>query len=304
MVAELEWRASSHVLAGTRADFEVHLYRDGTLTSPGNPTSVTVAIVDDDGVAIASGTATSGGTGILQFTATAAALANAGRVTVTWGNIDFGAEPVVSVVTEHEVVGDHLFTEYDARNVPGPSSSSGKPLSNATTYPDLDIRRARDRIHDEFEGLLNYPLGRRYRQFEFIGDGRSRALCPVGYLRSVRAVSYRSAGAWVAFTAAERADVYGDGRFLEREQLGVWGAKTRYRVSVEAGRDIPESLRRAGLLLILDQLPGRSTDQRTLSYTTQTGQTFRMAAAGERGRHYGLPEVDELIERERHVVVA
>lgn len=298
VAAELETGTSARFLAGTVGDLEVTCYRDGTVTDPGSAGTVTVT--DELGTVLSSGAATvvGGSTGKLRYTPTAAAMALVNRLTVTWAGVVLGADPAITLTTQCELVGQFLFSEAEARGF------GDGAMADATVYPDDVIREARDRIHDDFESIVGYPLGRRCRLEEFVGEGSARARLTTGQLRGIRAVSWRDAGSssWTAFTAGELADtgiVHAWG-MIERESLGAFARGRRYRVSVEAGRDIPGALRRAGLIVLRNTLVASNISARALFENNQAGQ-FRLAVADATvpGRWYGLPEADAALGRHR-----
>lgn len=292
MAAELEVQSSARYLAGTLGDIEITLYRDGTATSP--DTLGTVTVTDQDGNELATGSASSGGTGILRLTPSAAALAEVNLLTVEWAGIVFGAEPAITLTTTHEVIGAALFTEAQAR------AFDDGALAGAA-YSDAMIRDAHDRILDGFEDALGYPLGRRYRQITEDGTGRERMRIPLLYVSAVRAISTRAAGAkvWAAMTADDLADVVIDRNgYAIRELRGVWPEGVQnVRFSLEAGATIPAEIRRAALMVARYGLVPSDVDDRALFLTNQLGQ-FRISTPGT-GHPYGIPEVDQTLEKYR-----
>lgn len=298
MAAELEIGESPRFLAGSVGDLEVTCYRDGTVTDPASAGTVTVT--DGDGTVLSSGAATivGGSTGRLRYTPTAAAMASVNRLTVTWASVVLGTDPAITLTTHAELVGQLLFTEAEARTF------GDGTLANTTTYPDEAIRQAHDRLLDDFETIVGYPLGRRWRQEEFTGDGYSRFRLTIPELRSVRAAIWRDPGSstWTSFTPAELADIAIVRRWgvIERESLGVFTDGRRFRVSVEAGRDIPGPLRRAALIVLRNTLVPSNISARALFENNAAGQ-FRLAVADANvsGRWYGLPEADAALARYR-----
>jgi hypothetical protein len=300
MTAELEIRDSPRYLAGSLGDLEVTITRDGSLVDPTSAGSVTVT--DEDGNVLSSGAATlvGGSTGQLRYTPTAAVMADVNRLTVTWASVVLGADTAITITTTAEVVGDMLFTEREAR------AFDDGAMAVTATYTDDDIRRGHDAVMDEFERILRYPLGRRYYRDVVSGNGRDKLRLNRSGVQAIRAVSKRAAGSqtWTAFTQAQLDDLaVTDWGLVERETLGEWEQGTRnYRISYEAGREIPGALRLAGMRVLRHLLVPSSLPDRALYQTNELGQ-FRLAVAGDDGRWFGIPDVDALLlrMRERHI---
>lgn len=301
MVAELELLDSPRILAGTRADIEVTVYRDGTPTAPTGTGSITVN--DALGIEVASGTWENTGGGLLRFTLTAVQTASVNRLTATWSGIVFDGEPAISVTTRHEVVGDQLFSETEAR------AYDGGKLADSTTYPDLTIQRARDRIADAFAHVLGFNVGRRFGLEVVDGAGGSELWLSEAYhLQTLRSVATRAAGSatWTPFTAGELADVlaYPHG-LLVRETMGGWPAGRRnIRVAYEAGKGVPLELRQAGLRVLRDQLVGSNIPDRALRQNDELGSFDLVIAGGSFGKWFGIPPVDAVLQRYRERVPA
>lgn len=300
MVAELEIRESPRYLAGSLGDLEVTVYRDGTLVDPASAGTVTVA--DEDGNVLSSGAATvvGGGTGLLRYTPTAAAMANVNRLTVSWATVVLGADPAITLTTYAEVVGDMLFTEAEAR------AFDGGAMGVSNGYTDDDIRRGHDAVMDEFERILKFPLGRRYYRDVVDGTGRSRMRMPRNEVQTIRQVQKRTSGSqtWTSFTSDELADVVATSwGLLEREGGAEWEKGTRnYRVSYEAGRPIEGAARMHALRVLRHQLVPSALPDRALFQTNELGQ-FRLAVAGDSGHWFGIPDVDAWLLRNRLQVI-
>lgn len=300
MTAELEIRNSPRYLAGSLGDLEVKVYRDGSLVDPASAGTVTVT--DEDGNTLSSGAATvvGGGTGLLRYTPTAAAMANVNRLTVSWASVVLGADTAITLTSYAEVVGDMLFTEAEARQFDGGS------MSEANGYTDEEIRRGHDAVMDEFERILRFPLGRRYYRDVVDGTGRSKLRLPRNEVRTIRQVQKRTAGTqtWTSFTAAELLEVVSTSwGLLEREGGGEWESGTRnYRVSYEAGRPIEGAARLHALRVLRHQLVPSALPDRALFQTNELGQ-FRLAVAGDSGHWFGIPDVDAWLLRNRLQVI-
>lgn len=301
VAAELEILESPRYRAGTLGDLEITVYRDGTLNDPASAGTVTVA--DEDGNTLSSGAATvvGGSSGKLRYTPTAAAMSNVNRLTITWANVVLGTDPAITLTSYAEVVGDMLFTEAEAR------AYDGAAMANSSTYTDDDIRRAHDRIMDAFEDILGYPLGRRYFRETLDGTDEAELRLAHPYVRSIRQVQTRTAGTttWTTWTQTQIDDIaFKRWGLLRRETLGDWpNGIQNVRVSYEAGKAIPPEIRRAGLIVLRNTLVASNIPDRALFETNSFGQ-FRLATANpERGWHFGLPEADAILNRQREMQV-
>jgi len=295
--------SSPRILAGTKADIWVELAIDGGLTRDA-AAGVTVGVVDADGnVVIAAGTAVDEvtGTGLLRLTMTPAQTATVNRLVATWSNIDLLGDSLPFAVTSyHEIVGDQLFTLSQAR------AWANEALKSEVKYPNRLILEVRDQVAEAFEQVLGFPLGLRAFRDELDGDSGSVISLSQGRVNRIRAASTRSSTTWTAFTASELANLYVApfGRVV-REAYGSWGAGYQnYRVAYEAGmQPIAQELRRAGLILLQHWLISSDLGDRTLSHTDQTGN-YTVATPGLRGAYFGLPVVDEALNRYRSHVPA
>ena len=196
----IERYSVADILKGTGQTISVQWYSDDGVADPG---TVTVTITNSDGTAVATDAATNGsGTNPRTYTITPAQAANLTTFTMVWtsaGDGDVAAD--TTVTTYAEVVGDLLFTLYEARQF------DGGAVGNTTTYPDADLVRYRSMIADAFDQRLGYPLGRRYRRVVLDGSGTNELLvCDEDgrsaiYLASIRSIEYRDSGGttwWIA----------------------------------------------------------------------------------------------------------
>lgn len=300
MVAELEIRDSPKFLAGTLADLEVTVYRDGNLVDPASAGTVTVT--DADGNVLSTGAASIVGSssGLLRYTPTAAAMANVNQLTITWAGVVLGSDPAITLTTYGEVVGDMLFTEAQAR------AFGDQTLANTTKFSDGDIRRGHDLILDAFETILGYPLGRRYYRDVLSGDGSAVLMVPRSYPTTVRAISTRGYGGttWTAFTESELAAVFAQPWGALSWESGYFPSGTQnLRVSYEAGNPIHPEIRRAALRLLRYQLVPTDLPDRALFMNNELGQ-IRLAVADDKNHWFGLPDVDSVLNRHRLVGIA
>ena len=294
MTAELEpLRLSPHILAGTRADLQVACYRDGQLKNPTG--SLTCSVVDADGNSIAT-PSVSATDGVLTATLTAAQTAQVNQLTVTWAGLVFDAEPAVSLVEKYEVRSSLLFTLAEARQ------AENRALMSEANYPNDAMLRARDVIVEDFEDILGFDLGTRYQREVLDGSGRARLFLEHREPSALRAVSIRSGTTWSSLSAGELAAIQLSGSAIVNEwrawPLGV----ANIRVSYEAGRSpLPRSLTRAALILLKDRMLPSNLSRKAVQQVDELG-TFKLATPGERGSHFGIPEVDDLLNRLRMTI--
>jgi hypothetical protein len=193
------------------------------------------------------------------------------------------------------VVGDVLFTLAEAR------AYDGGALANSATYPDADILAARDRIADAFAEICGVTFGARYAREVLDGDGSESVRVSSHRALAVRSIRIRSGATWTAFSTEELADVivYPRG-LLYRETLGTFPAGRRnVEVEYEHGvQPVPAEVRLAALRLLRDQLVKSPLDDRATSQAGEFG-TFALATAGRNGSYFGLPLVDEVLNRYR-----
>lgn len=291
--------SSPRLLAGTAATLETTVYVDGTATDPtGSPTCT---VVDGLGAAVQAGAATiaGSGSGKLRFALEAADVATPRRLVATWAGVVAGGN-TITLTTEHEIVSEFLFTEAEAR------AFDDGALESADTYSDTSILEARDLIHDAFEQILGYGLGKRWAYETLDGLGRPEVWLEAQEIRELVAVATRESGSqtWTDYSAEALADilVYPNGR-LYRESLGSFPYGMRnVRVAFLRGTSpIPLELRRAGLILLRDHLVKSNIPARATSQTDGLG-TFTLSVAGRPGQWFGIPEVDSRLSRlRRHI---
>lgn len=303
MTAELEAVGSPRILAGTRADVTVTVTRDGKRTTPTG--TLTFAVVDADGTAIASGTPTTSATapGVLTATLTAAQLASVNDLTITWGGIVFDSEPAVSLTSTVEVVSAFLFTLEEMRKF------ENAQLSDQSKFPDAMLLEARDTITAAFEEILGYRLGLQYHRDVLNGDGTDTIhVKETRNVWTLRAAATRTAGAstWTALTAGQLALCFVSGNgIITREDGNTWPlGSANVRLSYEAGATpIPGELKRAGLLVVSQQVQPWNASRRAISVSNPDGTTV-FATPGIRGSYFGIPEADEVLHRLRRKVPA
>lgn len=290
---------SADILRGTAGVVEVVLLVDGVPIDPDPSPAPTVTVVDGDGATLveaAPATVIGGGSGRLQVVLTPAQTAKVADLTATWSFSAAGINQ--SVTTSHRVVGDVLFTLGEAR------AYDGGALANSATYSDAAILAARDRIADAFAQICGVAFGARYAREIVDGDGSESVRVGSHRVLAVRSIRIRSGATWTALTAEEIDDVivYPRG-LLYRETLGTFPAGRRIvEVSYEHGiQPVPAEIRLAALRLLRDQLVKSPLDDRATSQAGEFG-TFALATAGRNGSYFGLPLVDEVLNRYRERV--
>lgn len=284
MTAALEYIGQRRILAGSRADLVVELYRDGLAATPTG--SLTFSAADALGTVVASGVATAAA-GKLTATLTAAQSALPNQLTVTWAGLVFDAEPAVELETTHEIVGAWLFGLAEARRYEG-----GK-LTSETTYPASAILEARDRITDQFEDILGYAMGRRYALEQVDGNGSDSVWLNEPYVSSIRAAhTLQSDGTWLEVTGEMIVTNAGRAELL----ASTWPRGTaNVRIAYEAGiQPVPLDLKEAALELLVYQMVSSDVSKRATQQTNEHGQ-FTLGA----GEWFGLVDVDKVLTRRR-----
>lgn len=290
--------SSPRILAGMPADIEL-VFGSNSEDLPDPTAAGTVVITDEDGNTVVASSAPDivAGRARLRKTLTGAQLANVNLLTATWAGITWQGEAGLSFETNHEVVRSFLFTIDEARRW------DNGALKDEEEYPFEELRWARDRITDAFCDILKFELGRRARRDIVDGPGESTLWLNRTRVHSLRSTAIRASGStsWTALTSGELADVQVSphGR-LVRESLGSWTAGYRnVKTVVEVGADpIPLELKRAGLMVLREAIVNSDLPMRATSQSSEIG-SFSLATAGLRGSFFGIPLVDEVLERLR-----
>ena len=283
-------RTGTRVLRDTSANVELVVYVGGVATAPDSAPAVTVT--QPDGTVLTSG-AGSVATPCV-FTLSPTYTADVQSLKVTWVG-SWGGVAGQTFETFVQVVGGLLFNLAEAR------AFDNAALTSATDYPTATILAARDRISESFEQVCAVPFGLAYGREVLDGSGDDELWLSAGRVESVRSIKVRTAGTttWTAYTAGELADVLVErnGR-LTRETLGafLWGRRN-IAVEYEYGyQPVPEEIKRASLWLLRDQLAGTDLPRNAISQSSELG-TFSLSVPGLRGSYYGLPQVDEVVNR-------
>lgn len=153
-----------HILRSTPATIEARLYVSATLTD--FDATPTVAVTDGNGDAVSGVSAVSNpDTGV--YRATIPGQADLTTLKAVWsGDVSGDA---TSIITRHEVVGNLLFTEAEARAMT--VSGYQTPLADENIYSDSDIAAWRSLITDMLEERTDRPWTRRYCRVALAGNG-------------------------------------------------------------------------------------------------------------------------------------
>lgn len=287
--------ADQRILQNTSVTLRRTFYVDGTATDADG--TVNIVITDETGdTVVASTAATSEGSGVYSYLLTPQTQLN--RLTVTWSG-DWSS--VAQTFTDYvEVIGGHLFTEAEARNV------YDGAFSSATVYTDAAIAEARDRITDEFEQICGVSFVPRYERETLMHNGGARI-----QTRRPRVLSIISATD--NGTTVSTANLTNDQLlpYIYRTS-GAWFTSTTtvpYPIVVEythGYQSVPGDVKRAALKLLRHQLlpdeAGGSIPDRMLSMTNEFGN-MRISQPGiGRFNWYGIPTVDATLARYMHIL--
>lgn len=267
-----------------------------------NPTdatgTVTVAITDATGAAVASGNATHGTTGV--YTYALSGQAQMSLLTVAWTGVFSGS--TVTETDQAEVCGGFFFNLADAR-------TSDATLADTTLYPAADLLVARQEVEDECERICDRAFVPRYRRAVLDGSGTPDVMLTdwewaqmgrsAGDVRTIRSASVapQVGQAFVALTAGQLAAlvVTADG-MLRRVDGTIWTEGVQnLTVEYEYGWDAaPSDLVRAAKTRLRDRLNINKSGipDRASSFTTVDGGTYRLDLPG--AWKTGIPAVDAI----------
>lgn len=290
--------ALTRVPRNAASTVEHTFYLDETATDSG--TTVTYAVVDANGDAVASGNASSAGVGTGRYTFTLPAQSALMRGTVTWAGTIGGA--ATAEVDQFEVVGGFFFGLKEARD-------SDASLSSTATYPTSAIRARRVEVETECEDICDRAFAPRYDRVVLDGSGTgelvlrhsdpNRSIADVRRIRSVT-VAPRLDEEFVALTEGQLAALSwsADG-VLTRTDGDVWTYGGRnVVVEYEYGLDAPPAgLVTAALTRLRTRLNvnRNGIPDRASSFTVTEGGTFRLDMPG--AWKTGIPEVDAVYAR-------
>lgn len=242
---------------------------------PADPGTVTVGVVRADGTTLlAPLTATTGsGTAPRSVAVTASQTSTLDWLTATWTS----AGTVVGI-TVHEVVGRVYMTSAAIREAE-PS------LSDPQRYPLATVLAARDRTERAFEKECRRAFVPRFA----VATVDERGILPAADIRSVR---------WAKNTSSTALTVTHNtgSRFIDiGGQAGT--------VGFEHGMDAPPSdLLEKFARAVRHSLTSSAVDVRAMSYTTPTGEVQRFPTPGLGPWIYGVPDIDQIIQRYRWTI--
>jgi hypothetical protein len=266
-------------------------------TPTNSSTAVTYTVVDANGTAVTSGTASTGGTGRYTFTLPAQSLL--AHLTVTWSATIAGQPVVESDLVE--VVGGFYFTLVEAR-------ASEPTFVDTAKYPSADLEVSRLEVEVECERICQRAFVPRYRRVVLDGTGTPDLVLPDGgdelvagiVLRGVRTVrsakvAPRAGQPYVALTAGQLAAlaITADGT-LTRTDGGVWTeGRSNVVLEYEFGSDAPPAdLKRMSLVRLRSRanIHRSGVPDRAISFTVAEGGTYRLSTPS--AERTGIPEVD------------
>ena len=198
---------------------------------------------------------------------------------VRWTYADDGQTYTYDQV--YRVVSDVLFTVLEAR-----AFGDGE-LADEEAYLTAAIEFARERITEEFTGIIGYELGKRRKSHEFYASRVPWVFLPDTYVTSIVAASDPDGSALDVSTLSVEPTGFVQG-------ISSWYGK--HKIEYVCGADIPLALKRAALTLLRSQAVPTDVDNRALTFTDQLG-TYRLSAAGRAGAWFGIPDVDSVLDR-------
>lgn len=193
-----------------------------------------------------------------------------------------------------------IFTVADARAF---RYQGQTPLAVEDDYPDELIEATAARISADFEriaGVAFVPTTVTDEVFDGPGDGS--LLLPRPRVTAVTAAGYRGYGAadWTAYTVEELAGIELDSAAGIAYRVGAcWprGSRAVKLTYTHGYATPPEAIKRAALILAVEQLAGSNVSARATQATNEFG-TYNLSVAGWREQsYYGLPEVDSVLAR-------
>lgn len=251
----------------------------------GDPVSadgdVSVVLLNPDGTAFDTETAVNPATG--TYTYALAGQTSLTRFKLTWSGTFAGLAR--SEVAYAEVVGQHLFTEAEAR------AFRNAKLADATKYPDALLVDAREEITEFFERYCGVSFVPRFERIVLDGSGRETMWLPTSRLLTVLTAEVDG----TALTPATDLEVYGSGRVVRPG--GTFPVDERNVVfEYEHGWERPPGrVVRAALVYLQQLLIDQGLLDRTVSHTDETG-TYRLSVPDEaHKRPTGVPFVDSIL---------
>lgn len=265
----------------------------------GVPVSGTVVINDAGGNPIDAGVISITG-GVASYALSPSYTALVNQLTATW-TVTLDDASVETAVSYYSVVGALLFTVAEAR------AWDGGAMANVTDYPDAAITEGRDRVTDAFESILGLAVGLSYGREYLDGEDTSELWLSHSRVKWLRSIGYREYGgtAYTPYTPDQLAAVeaYPSGQLRQSTGWYFLRGVRNYVIDYEHGfQPIPFELKTAGLRVLRNTLVHSPLDDRATSQSFD-GMTYSLATAGRSGAFFGIPFVDEVLNRLRAVGV-
>lgn len=229
--------------------------------------------------------------GQYYFSLTPTHTANLDVYTVTWTGL---VEAVSQTITTYfEVVGAHYFTIGQAREF------DNRALSSRTDYPTTRIQEVRDSVSRRIEEITGVSWVPRAKRVTLNGLGNESLTLPGLYPRRIVSLAVTDSGGTVdTYDATELADlvVYDWGQ-LTRKTLGSFTFGSRnVNVLFEHGKDSPpEPIQRAAKMMLRHEIVPSNIEDRTTSFTDESG-TRQFAVANSKWKKWtGIPDVDSIL---------
>lgn len=284
-------------VARTAATTVTHtFYAPGTETATDPTGTATYVVTSSAGATVASGNCAAGVVGSGQVTVALAGQADLDLLTVAITAAVAGAS-----LTEYdtvEIVGGFFFGIPEGR-------ASDASLADTAKYTTADLEWARAATEWELERICDRAFAQRYAYLELDGTGTSQLLLPgpdpdrsfrdYGGLRSI-SMAPEVDETFTAFTVAELADVAvasdGTARRASGDIFTAGWSNIRVGYLYGRFRPLPPDLKRAALTRFRTwaNVAKSGIPDRTTSFTTADGGTFRIAQAGP--YRTGIPDVD------------
>lgn len=187
-----------------------------------------------------------------------------------------------------------IFTLAEARAFP---YQGQVPLSDATAYPDALIEDAAERITEGFENYCRVAFAPTEVTRILNGSGDGELVLPDPLVTAIDTVEEWDGSTWSASALSYRLL---DSGILYADGGRWWRGRGRLRVAYTHGyATVPSEIKRAALILAVEELAGSNISARATQQTDQNG-TFNLAVPGwKEGQPYGLPIVDSTLNRYR-----
>jgi hypothetical protein len=259
-------------------------HEDGVIVDPG---TVTVTITREDGTVIAADQATSGsGAAVRSVNLTAATHTGLlDRLRLDWDSATKG-----TLTSYVEVVGGFLFSLAQLTAL--------KP--SAQTWTAEQMADTRTLVETALERACSRAFVPRYTRETLSGTGTTDLNLSWPDLRAIRDVTVTTAGVATAYTEAQLALLAVNPSGLAYN-TSYWTAGTaNVTVGYEHGlTSPPPEVTRAALILARSWLgnQNRPIDDRAITFNATEGGTYSLAVPGRNGSHFGMPDVDSVVDR-------